>query len=295
MLAILRQLLVAVLSLLLAAPVFSSANDQTGTDTYDYDAFGNLIHQTGTTYNNYLFAGEQFDPDLNFYYNRARYLSVSTGRFWSMDSFEGNTQDPVSLHKYLYAGNDPIDRIDPSGKDFSLGSVAISLGIQGAISAGISGLLTYAITRNVKKSLASAAGGFVIGVVFGGLGYAAKALFVARTAGAIALATEDAIVAADKLRYLLELDAGKAYGFKLLGYTLDNAGDLEDMLLASRQLITEETEKVITQYGAKYTVEMEIVGANGMKGLLRVVWQQDIGSTIFRLITAIPKPYGVFY
>jgi hypothetical protein len=46
------------------------------TDTYDYDAFGNLIHSTGTTPNNYLFAGEQFDPDLNLYYNRARYLNM---------------------------------------------------------------------------------------------------------------------------------------------------------------------------------------------------------------------------
>ena len=33
------------------------------------------------TPNNYLFAGEQFDPDLNPYYNRARYLNVSTRRF----------------------------------------------------------------------------------------------------------------------------------------------------------------------------------------------------------------------
>jgi uncharacterized protein RhaS with RHS repeats len=31
------------------------------TDTYDYDAFGNLLHSTGTTQNNYLFAGEQFE------------------------------------------------------------------------------------------------------------------------------------------------------------------------------------------------------------------------------------------
>jgi hypothetical protein len=31
--------------------------------TYDYDAFGNLIRSTGTTPNNYLFAGEQFDPE----------------------------------------------------------------------------------------------------------------------------------------------------------------------------------------------------------------------------------------
>src|SRR6266480_4532582 len=85
--------------------------------TYDYDAFGNLIHSTGTTPNNYLFAGEQFDPDLNLYYNRARYLNVSTGRFWNMDTTDGESSDPASLHKYLYASADPENRFDPSGHD----------------------------------------------------------------------------------------------------------------------------------------------------------------------------------
>jgi hypothetical protein len=46
--------------------------------TYDYDAFGNLLHSTGSTFNEFLFAGEQFDSDLNLYYNRARYLNVSS-------------------------------------------------------------------------------------------------------------------------------------------------------------------------------------------------------------------------
>jgi RHS repeat-associated protein len=115
MIALLRQLLAASLSFLLAAPVFSNANGQLGTDTYDYDAFGNLIHSTGSTPNNYLFAGEQFDPDLNLYYNRARYLNVNTGRFWSRDAFEGNSLDPLSLHKYLYAEGNPVDQVDPSG------------------------------------------------------------------------------------------------------------------------------------------------------------------------------------
>jgi len=93
--------------------------DQNGavTDTYDYDAFGVLIHQTGTTPNTTLYSGEQFDPDLNLYYNRARYLNTSTDRFLSMDSFEGDIESPLSLHKYLYGVADAVNRIDPSGND----------------------------------------------------------------------------------------------------------------------------------------------------------------------------------
>jgi RHS repeat-associated protein len=85
------------------------------TDTYDYDAFGNLLHSTGTTANEFLFAGEQFDSDLNLYYNRARYLNVSTGRFWSMDVFEGRLLEPPSLHKYFYTEQDPANGKDPAG------------------------------------------------------------------------------------------------------------------------------------------------------------------------------------
>jgi len=34
------------------------------TDTYNYDAFGNLLSSPGPTPNNYLYRGEQYDPDL---------------------------------------------------------------------------------------------------------------------------------------------------------------------------------------------------------------------------------------
>jgi RHS repeat-associated protein len=94
--------------------------------TYDYDAFGNLLHSTATgippggtspapTPNEFLFAGEQFDSDLNLYYNRARYLNTSTGRFWSADPSEGSPADPQTLHRYLYTSGDPTDSIDPTG------------------------------------------------------------------------------------------------------------------------------------------------------------------------------------
>jgi RHS repeat-associated protein len=103
---------------------FLTSSDGTVTDTYDYDAFGNLISSTGTTLNNYLFAGEQFDPALSIYYNRARYYDQRQGRFWSMDAVDGDEVDPLTLHKYLYTGNNPALRIDPSGNEFDIGSLA---------------------------------------------------------------------------------------------------------------------------------------------------------------------------
>jgi RHS repeat-associated protein len=88
----------------------------TVTDTYEYDAFGNSFTKQGTTPNVYLYRGEQYDPDLGLYYLRARYYNPATGRFMSRDPEDGNTIDPSSLHKYLYGGGDPINRIDPRGR-----------------------------------------------------------------------------------------------------------------------------------------------------------------------------------
>jgi RHS repeat-associated protein len=105
----------------------------TATDTYDYDAFGNLIGQSTTfqtpTLNSYLYCGEQFDADLGLYYNRARYLNTDSGRFWTMDDFEGSQDDVKSLNKYPYAGADAINQTDPSGFDYDLPSISMAQGI----------------------------------------------------------------------------------------------------------------------------------------------------------------------
>ncbi len=61
-------------------------------------------------------SGEQYDSDLGLYYLRARYYNPNTGRFMSRDPEAGNRFSPASLHKYLYAGGDPVNRIDPSGR-----------------------------------------------------------------------------------------------------------------------------------------------------------------------------------
>jgi RHS repeat-associated protein len=87
------------------------------TDEYEYDAFGNAFTKVGSTPNVYLYRGEQYDPDLGLYYLRARYYNPSTGRFLSRDPNAGEPTDPASLHKYLYAGGDPVNRIDPRGRE----------------------------------------------------------------------------------------------------------------------------------------------------------------------------------
>ena len=98
------------------------------TDTYDYDAFGNTVARTGSTVNEFLYRGEQFDSALGLYYLRARYYQPQTGRFLTEDKFEGQEllegssplrerrpPSPAVHHLFGYADGDPADEVDPSG------------------------------------------------------------------------------------------------------------------------------------------------------------------------------------
>ena len=93
------------------------------TDTYAYDAFGNLLKSKGSTKNCYRYCGEQFDETTGLYYLRARYMDTSTGRVISQDTYQGTINDPVSLHKYLYANANPVMYSDPSGYASIMGKV----------------------------------------------------------------------------------------------------------------------------------------------------------------------------
>ncbi|HXN52696.1 MAG TPA: RHS repeat-associated core domain-containing protein [Candidatus Acidoferrum sp.] len=133
--------------------------DATGaaTDAYDYDAFGNLIHSVGTTQNEFLFAGEQFDTDLGYFYSRARYYNAFTGRFITTDPLDGDPESPISLHRYLYANADPINNSDPTGLQ-DLIDISISLAIDSTLTSISAGLTTVGVLS------------FVAGV-FGGITY----------------------------------------------------------------------------------------------------------------------------
>ena len=109
-------------------------------DSYIYNAFGEILSHSGTTSNPFQFAGERYGELEALTYLRARYYDPSTGRFISKDPFEGILRDPVSLHCYLYANANPIIFSDPTGR-FTIGETKIVASISGAlIGATVSGI-----------------------------------------------------------------------------------------------------------------------------------------------------------
>ncbi|MGD9723620.1 MAG: RHS repeat-associated core domain-containing protein [Pirellulales bacterium] len=87
---------------------------------FAYDAYGNLLGGAGLVNNiadaltTHLYSGERTDP-TGLQYLRARYYDPTTGRFNRLDPFAGDTQDPISLHKYLYTHANPVMGVDPTG------------------------------------------------------------------------------------------------------------------------------------------------------------------------------------
>ncbi len=87
------------------------------TDSYSYDAFGNLLTSQGSTVNPYRYDGQYFDSLTGLYDLRARYYDPTTGRFTSADTADVTLENPTELNRYLYVASDPINAIDPTGQD----------------------------------------------------------------------------------------------------------------------------------------------------------------------------------
>jgi RHS repeat-associated protein len=63
----------------------------------------------------------------------ARYYNPQTGRFLSRDPEDGNPRDSRSLHKYLYADGDPVNRIDPRGRGALIEGFLLRVVVVGAV------------------------------------------------------------------------------------------------------------------------------------------------------------------
>ena len=158
----------------------------TVTDTYRYDAWGNMLSKTGSTSNTYLYTGESFDANTGLYYLRARYMNPANGLFISMDSYQGNLYEPVTLHKYLYANANPVVYTDPTGY-FSFSETQIAQTIQAELNSQVTlsfktvmkmvnvASTSYSTTRRAVTSILegdsamSVMGEWLIGAISGAL------------------------------------------------------------------------------------------------------------------------------
>ena len=158
--------------------------------TYLYDAWGNVT-ATGTDpireLNPLLYRGYVFDWETNLYYLQSRYYNPEWGRFINGDALATTGQGFVGNNMFAYCGNNPVIRVDESGKFFFTVLGAVIGGITGALNAAakkegediwtgaIAGAISGAISGagvDIGVAVTAATGGTGIGV---GLGIAAAA------------------------------------------------------------------------------------------------------------------------
>jgi RHS repeat-associated protein len=133
--------------------------DESGavTDTVDFDAFGQIINHTGNTPNEFLYCAERQDPNTGLYFLRSRWMDAGSGRFVGMDGFEGRMRQPSSLHKYLYCASEPVNSLDPSGRD-GWDSLTNSLARKWSSGGGIGQVAYYGSFVSLSSLITSPAG-----------------------------------------------------------------------------------------------------------------------------------------
>lgn len=100
--------------------------DQNGNKVvqYTYNAWGKLLSTSSTdsnitNINPFIYKSYYYDKETSLYYITSRYYDPEIGRFISPDSVD--YLDPTTingLNLYAYCGNDPVNRVDPTGHDW---------------------------------------------------------------------------------------------------------------------------------------------------------------------------------
>ena len=104
--------------------------------TYTYDAWGKVTSVKNSSGQNVIspdllaniqplrYRGYVYDNETGLYYLQSRYYDPVTRRFINADSMVTLGSDLTSFNLFIYCGNNPVNRCDPSG-DFWLAALIV--------------------------------------------------------------------------------------------------------------------------------------------------------------------------
>lgn len=135
--------------------------------TYDYLTYGALsaVNEPEPGFLSYLYTGQEYDRELGLFNYRARFYAADLGRFIATDP------DQQFFSPYIYAANNPVLYIDPTGR-FSVGSffsaiggaligaVEILIGVVIDVVAVVAEVVTGGLSTPASIALAALAGTF---------------------------------------------------------------------------------------------------------------------------------------
>lgn len=95
----------------------AQVTSSTGTilSSYEYGPFGEVLSGSTAEDSFYGYNAEEYNPQTELVYLRARYYNPSDGRFGVEDTYGGNLSNPATLNRYAYVENNPVNKTDPSG------------------------------------------------------------------------------------------------------------------------------------------------------------------------------------
>ncbi|MBC8394527.1 MAG: hypothetical protein H8E17_18410 [Deltaproteobacteria bacterium] len=148
--------------------------------SYGYTPFGDFYaadtYETAAEADNpFKFTGQWYDAEIDQYYLRARMYDPAMMRFTSRDPVRGRRQEPLTLHKYLYTANDPINAVDPAGEaalnianGLKVATTIYSVGLTVAVTGAEYGNLSLILAGGMMQQMSGL--GFAIGM--GGICFA---------------------------------------------------------------------------------------------------------------------------
>lgn len=142
----------------------------------NYGSFGEIGQRSGDTDTIFLFNGlfGVIESPQGLKYMRFRWYVAEARRFLNQDAHFGSIGSLVTLNRYVYAGNNPITRIDPHGEFGQIVTAAIGA-LVGAAADTVATFVVDVlddgkINTPWEDYVGAAVGGAVSGAIIGGTG-----------------------------------------------------------------------------------------------------------------------------